>query len=668
MNPPLVLFLLAAGTAAGGAGLADSLALALGGGGTAHFLTGFTLLLFAAAGAWRARSRPASMPPALAWMAALGLFLPPLAPGLSAFAAGPPRSLATGSALGLLLLLAGWPASRLGACLARRLACTGTGGWNALLLGAGTGFALVQGTGLGPEGFLAAVLLILVAGFLPLPPPAEETLKTGPSPPEAPLRDLLPLAFLSAAATLALLFFLPRLRLFDGAAAPEEAERWACLGAAVWLGSLTLGTLLTRRRLGRLAAGLLAAGAALAFARGARILDRFATPAGFQDFTGWAGFRSLNGGERLMEGDALYTPAVTLAVTLLPLFLLGAAWRILVETGSHEEHRPISPRRALGACLASSAAAGLGFGLFGHPELTPARGDLAFGFLLAAACLSAATASAPRSRRRRSGIAFLLAGIPLLAGGGAGVPRTGVPFPDLFRFSVQATAPALTSLCRAIHRQAGSLASSEELAHGRNFLTGTAEQRQAREMETAFALALGPRPERALLVGNPQAASVRLLRRAGVVQVHAAVDPPELLDAARQGLPGWEGVVLDGVTEVAGAAPGSFGLILVRDEALWSRPRNLLRPSLLAACARHLTPSGVLAVGLDPSRLEPGVVEAVAGELAARFPAAEIWLLPRAWHMPRILITGRASSSWSPPWELLRIELEAAGLVLASLE
>jgi len=555
-----------------------------------------------------------------------------------------------------------------GACLAKRLERAGTESWNGLLLGAGTGFALVQGLGLGPEGFLAALLLVLAAGFLPMARGSKETLMAAPPPAEAPRTDLLPLALLSAGATLALLFFLPHLRLFDGGAAPEEAERWACLAAAAWLGSLTLGTLLTRRRLGRSAAGVLAAGAALGITRGARILDRFASPAGFQDFTGWAGLRNLNGGARLIEGDALYTPAVTLVVTLLPLFLLGAAWRILVETGSREEGPPLAPRRALGTCLASSAAAGLCFGFLGHPSLTSARGDLAFGFLLAAAALAAATASAPRSRPLRGTLALLLAGIPLLQGGGPGPPRTGVPFPDVFRFSVLARAPALTSLCRVLHREAGSGARSEVLAEGRNFLTGTAEEERAREMETAFALALGPRPRRALLVGSPQAASVRLLRRAGVVEVHAAADPPELLEAARRGLAAWEGVVLDGVTETAGAASGSFGLILVRDEALWSRPRNLLRPSLLATCAQHLARDGVLAVGLDPSRLEPGVVEAVAGELTCRFPAVEIWLLPRGWQMPRLLITGRKNSSWSPPWPLLRIELEASGLVLAARE
>lgn len=649
MKATLPLLLLALAFGALLPGLADSAALALGGSSNQTFLAWAFLLCAVGYGAagwgpprWRRSLSPArAWPLAVLWLAAAGPLLPKLAPTLGSLAAGPPLSLATLWAWLLLVLLLGWPVCALGARLGLALQQSGARGWNGLLLLGGAGFCAATALGLGPLGWLAAVALAGAAGALLPPQPDAPREDAG----FAALRGLAPMALLGVSLALGFSFLLPYLELYDGSAAIEDAVRMTTLLAVALLGAATFGAAISEARGARLAAAFLCGGLAAGWAASVAVLAAWENPRIFNGFVGADWLVRFNADDRLMEGDPLYVPVLAIRVGVLALLFGGSAWRLLARAASGDGTPPAPA--ALGVFLFSAGAGTLFLGYLAHPTLTQWRAAVAMGFALAAAAAAAWTTPYPRPALLRAGAALgiVAAGAFLLPWRPA--PPTSVPFFDNFEWEVVAEEPAVGSLARVAKRRAATRLGDQYLTDGRNLIGASEEERAARAMEEAFAAALVAQPRRALLVGAPLA-DFGGLRGLGAEEVHVACDPPELVDLARtatdEGLRiprEWEGVMLDGVTATVAEAGGRFDWVLVRDEAIWDRRRNPLRPATIATCARKLTDDGVLAVALDPERCIPGLVGAVARAVADALPVTEIWLLPRGWHSPRLLVTGR---------------------------
>lgn len=650
---PLLLALFAFAWSAFLAGVADAAALAIGGDEGRRLLAAGFLLICCGLGARRPRPAGRDAWFALLWAAAAALALPFLASGLAGPAAGSARSASTAVALLVLLASLGWPAARLGALLAARLEEFGPGCWNPALFGAGAGLAAVVRYGLGPRGTIVVALLLALSARVALRPGARGR--------EARPAELAAPALFSFSLVLGLLFLLPHLELFDGSSAAQDGARLATLAGLLLLGALTLGAAAGESRAAGLGAAVLGALFAAGWSVSASWLGKLSDPAVFNGLLQGSLTRGLiNGGKRLAEGDGGYVPVIAVLGSATALLGAGAALRASLPSGADA----IRPARPLAAILIA-AGAGMALALLGHPELTPVRAPLAALAALAGAAAAAWAAPQPRRPILRLALAAALVAAPLLLLGLPADPATGVPFFDNFQYTVKAEVPAVRSIARVVERTGGPPASQRQLWDGRNSLGLEPEAEQSRRMEALFALALAGQPGRALLAGSPHPGTVAEWRGAGVGEIGLVTDPPELVQAAQQALPGWERAAPDHVYASAGAAEGRYGLILLRDETPWDERRSVLRPTGIATCARRLSDHGVLAVALDPERILPGTVESVWSQVHRHCAHTRLWLLPRGVRTPQLLVTGSdADIPPAAPAASVLADLRALGLPL----
>ncbi|KAA3608720.1 MAG: hypothetical protein DWQ01_11490 [Planctomycetota bacterium] len=676
------------GLAAFAAGLADSAALTLGGTATQRFLAWPMVMFGLALGARRA-DRPGKIGillPAWLWLLALGLFAPSLAPEIAPWTAGPPRSFPT--LLGLLLLgvVLMLPLIPVAAATTRQLFSLAGGSWTVWLLGWTVGLSLSFGVGLGPVGFGAAGLLWLLGAW----PRREEVVpgiaQTEDKPIELPWASLVPVFFLAVTAVLGLLYFLPYQELFDGSAAVQDLRRWMTLGFLALAACVTFGAGFAETRGALFWASLFAAATAFGWSLSSELVSHLAEQERFTAFQGM-GFlpqflADWRPQERMTQSDWYYVPLLLIRNLGLPVLLFAAAWRAALGLPGQARSERRQRGRLLAATYAGIGAAWLLWGLWLHPEATPWRG---VGAALAAAaaaitCIVALPRPSNPALRWIAGCALAL--VAVAARGLPQTPNTAVPFFDNFQWQVMTTPaaegeaepePSTTlaqqSLVRALQRQATVQMGRYFLGEGRNYLTPESlEDRRHLVLECLFPLSLTTDPQRVLLVDLLHPQVIQEMRQAGIQEVHWAGDPPEMFRVAKQHFPSWQNSEPDGVYASVAEAPEDLDFIALRSFAPWERSRNLLRPSLIGLCRNKLSSNGVLAMAFDPERCLPGIIGATAEIFAEHFPQVELWLLPRTWGAPRLVLTGRQSDSFPALQDLLKFGLEANGLLLASEE
>ncbi|MCP4093494.1 MAG: hypothetical protein GY747_08595 [Planctomycetes bacterium] len=659
---PLRLFLYFVAVAGMLLGIADSVALLLGG-ATRDFLiaSGFTILAVGLGAVFKG----AGHIPLRASFVLLGLG--GALPLLAGFAP-------VGAAFAAFLFL---PLRALGAQLTAGIESHRAGG-SLFVLGTVLGLLLCSHAGLGLPGFL---LLWAIAGVLQrftIPKlSAKVKEKDLPADPKPPLSHLAPNLVAGSAITLMVLFFAPYTALFDSGAVDQDLRRWLTLSICFLACWFTFGEALASTKLRAPAAAASFLILCVALKPLTAFLANISTPETYQRLMSDPRLREWSGSDNplLPEESFLYVPWLAL-VSFGPLAVLLA---LSLRTSLRSER--------LGASSVAPLLTGAGItlllcGLLSSASLLPLLGTLAAAMLLLAAVANwISFTKEARARWTGIGVVVIAAAIGLRA-----VERPSMDYPlrDNFTWKQQvAVAPSAfevgsdlhsagwTSMPRRLTRAAAAELQQDDLSflfESRNNLSPVALRAPTQVREFLFAASLTPNPHRLLMVGTPHRASVDIMQQLLQPELSFACDPPQLVPLALEGLSLASNAPIQ---RSLASTDGPFDLVFMRSGGMWEERRSLLRVELLRQASVRLDTGGVCAFACAPEQLMPGMLPQWIAEFQRVFDQVGVFVLPDGMSNARVVIAGSDGSakedgSWPIASGKLAAALERFGLPIHS--
>ncbi|MDP7061444.1 MAG: hypothetical protein QF489_00735 [Planctomycetota bacterium] len=643
-------------------GIADSVALLLGGASRDSLIaTGFTTMAVGLGAAFKG----AGHIPLRASFVLLGLG--GALPLLAGFAP-------VGAAFAAFLFL---PLRALGAQLTAGIESHKFGG-SFFMVGTLLGLLLCSHAGLGLPGFLVfwAVAGILQRFTIPKPV-AQAKGKELPADPKPPLYHLVPNLVAGSALTLMVLFFLPYSAMFDSGAVNQDLRRWLTLTACFLACWFTFGEALanTKLRAPAAAAGFMVLGVAIKPLTS--ILADISTPKTYHRLMTDPRLREWSGSNAplLPEESALYVPWLT----LLCFGVFAAVFAFSLRTSLRGERTGASSWSPL---LTGAGITLLLCGLLSSASLLPVLGTLAATMLLIAASSHWWNfAKAPRNRWIGIGVVAIAAAIGLR---NIERPTMGYPMRDGFEWKQQvAVAPSAfepgsdlhsvgwTSMPRRLTRAANPELRQDDMSYlyeSRNRLSADAERAPAQVAEFLLAASLTADPQRLLMVGAPDKASVDIMQQLLQPRFSFACDPPQLVPLAMEGLSLPSNAPIQ---RSLASSDGPFDLVFLRNTGMWEERRSLLRVELLRQASVRLDAGGVCAFACAPEQLVPGMLPQWIAEFRRVFDKVSVFVLPDGMSKARILIAGSDDSakedgSWPIATGTMAAALERFGLPVNS--
>ena len=528
-------------------------------------------------------------------------------------------------------------------------------------------------TGFGMPGFLA---IWLVAGVLQrltiAATPVFSKAATPPSEPRPPLRHLLPNLMAGCGLTLLVLFLLPYTAILDSGAVDQDQRRWLTIGVCFFAGWFTFGATLasvgTKVRVVSATLGALVL--AVMLAPLTAWLAKLATPEGFGYWMSHPRLLAWShaDGPILAEENTYYVPWIT----LLSFGALAFVAALFLRTLLRSERTSAS---SIAPLLAGSGATLLLCGLASSSLLLPRVGTLA-AIILFLTALTLWLCYAEAGKQRWIGIAVC---VVAAAVGVRAIERPAIGFPlrDSYLWQQQLAGPSSDwplgtelrsvgwlSTPRRFTRAAAEQLQQEDLSFifdGRTNLTSPPEQATALVSEALFAAALTPNPQRILMVGSPDAATVEVLRNVLAPQFTFACDPPQLVPLTLDGL----GIATQSTIQRSLATTdGPFDLIFMRSSGMWEARRSVLRVEALRQAALRLEPGGVCMFACAPEQLMPGMLLPWIREYQRVFDKVSVFVLPDGMNHARVLIAGSdGSATVAGQWPLVQ-----AGPLTSALE
>ena len=656
-------------------GLADAVALLLGGATRDHLLaTGFVLLSLGLGAVFRG----AGHVPLRASFLLLGLggalpLLAGFAPVSTAFA--------------VFLFL---PIRAIGAQLTSAIESHKAGA-SLFTFSSAFGLLMFSHAGLGLPGFLgvwaaAGILQRLI--FPPLavdkPAPADADAdadadaiasaappkrKTLPADPRPPLVHLLPNLLVGCGLTLLVLFLLPYTAMFDSGASNQDLRRWLTVATCFFACWFTFGATLAatdgKLRIVAATASTLVLG--LSLGPLTRYLGKFATPEIYGYWLSNTRLRAWSGSDApvLPEENAFYVPWIMLLTFGALALVVALALRTLLRT-ERTSASSIAP------LLAGSGLTLLLCGFTSSVAILPHVGTLAACMLVIAA-LTVWVCNTAAGQTRWIGVAIVVvaAGVGLRA---IERPTIGFPLRDSYLWQQQVAAAnsdwpqgaalqttGWVSTPRRFTRAASAELEQENMSFlfdSRNTLTADPMRAPAQVAEVLLAAALTPNPQRILMVGSPEASSVKTLHSLLKPEFTFACDPPQIVPLALDGL----GIMNHATVQRSLATTnGPFDLVFMRNSGMWEERRSVLRVEALRQAALRLEPGGICAFACAPEQLMPGMLLQWIREYQRVFDKVGVFVLPDGMSNARLLILGSDGSSLTDGnWPLAQGPLAAA--------
>jgi hypothetical protein len=613
------------------AGLADAMALSLGGGADLRAVAQGAVLLALAVGMLHEGAGNPPLQASFLWLA-LGAALPMFS------------ALAPAAAIGGLLFLL--PLRALGARLSGMLAVEENPAQQLglHLAGAALGLAWAASQGLGLSGFFIAFGL---SGLLTsrLPAPSLEIHEEDMSPPQRGISRFGRFA-LGAGLTWTFLLLTPAVRAFDASGAKQDAIALLCGLVFVGAGWWTLGTVAAHSPRRAVWAAVAAAAAGLLLPVLVSAIEVLSQPEAF-DARLSAGFLRRwadAGAPRLPEEHALYLPWVLLGTLALPAVLAGIAVRSAL--GRH----PVGPDD-LAPLLAGAGAALVAFSLpLAAAGTVPWLGVAAMTALLLAAAAELIGSPSPVPARLGGGAVIVAAAILFARPVPAPVIAYPMQQPVPWLIAQDATGADLTVAGRKAQLRVvvrGGDTPDQHLASGRNLITPEldAPGLWVRDLDLAHSCVEGE-VKRVLMAGAPHPASLRALASAGVEAATLALDPA-IFGLLRRRDPAGYGLDLSHAPTLA-RARGRFDLVLLRSEAMWDEDQSLLRPWTATQSRRRLRPGGACVLAVDPAQLVPGILPSLLAAWEKVFARVDLLVEPDGLRGVRLLLVGRLEASDLP--------------------
>jgi hypothetical protein len=630
----LRLFLFFAATAGLLFGLADAVALLLGGATRDHLLASGFVILAAGLGAVH---RGAGHVPLRASFLLLGL-----GGALPLMAGFAPVS----TAFAVFLFL---PIRAIGAQWTAAIESHKAGA-SFFTLGSLFGLLIFSHAGLGLPGFLGVWAAAGILQRMIFPPLAAAKPPVDPRP---PLVHLLPNLLAGCGLTLLILFLLPYSAMFDSGAADQDFRRWLTLAVCFFACWFTFGATFAstdgKLRIGTATLSTLSLG--LALGPLSRHLAKFATPETYGFWLSNTRLRAWSGSDApvLPEENAFYVPWIMLLSFGALAFVMALAVRTLLRT-ERTSASSIAP------LLAGSGITLLLCGFTSSPALLPHVGTLA-GILLVLAALSLWVCNTTAGQTRWMGVVLVVvaAGVGLRA---VERPIIGFPLRDNYLWQQQLAgthsdwpqgsalhSTAWVSTPRRLTRSASAEAEQEDISFlfdSRTQLSAAPLRSPAQVVEVLLAAALTPNPQRILMVGSPEASSVATLRDFLKPEFTFACDPPQLVPLALDGL----GIANHATIQRSLATTnGPFDLVFMRNSGMWEERRSVLRVEALRQASLRLEPGGICAFACAPEQLMPGMLLQWIREYQRVFDKVSVFVLPDGMSHARILILGSDGSS-----------------------
>jgi len=650
-------------------GVADSISLLLGGATRDYLIaSGFTLLALGLGAVFRG----AGHVPLRASFLLLGLG--GALPLLAGFAP-------VGAAFAVFLFL---PIRALGAQLTAAIESHKAGA-SLFACAAAFGLVLFSNAGLGLPGFIAiwAVAGVLQRLTIPPAPPTpkgEKEAKTELEP-RPPLRHLLPNLLAGSGLTFLVLFLLPYRDVFDSGAVDQDLRRWLTISVCLLAGWFTFGAALATAdgQVRKIAAAVGTLGLALALRPVTSFVAKLSTPEVFAYWMSNQRLRDWSGSDApiLAEENPFYVPWLTILSFGALTFAVGIALRVLLRT-ERTSASSIAP------VIAGAGATLLLCGVSSSTSLLPHVGTLAVMFLVGA---SIATWSVEQTNVQRRwigiGIVAIAAAIGLRA---VERPTIGFPLRDNFIWKQQVagansdmplgsslSAVGWVSTPRRFTRTASAELNQADMSFvfdGRTKLGPEPLRTPAQISEALLAASLTPDPQRILMVGSPEPATVGALQQLLHPQFTFACDPPQIVPLALDGL---EIASESTIQRSLATTDGPFDVVLLRGSGIWEGRRSSLRVENIRQAALRLEEGGVCVFACAPEQLVPGMLVQWIVEFQRVFDKVSVFVLPDGMSNARILIAGSDGTSlvegnWPTASSALAVGLDQFGLPVNTVE
>jgi hypothetical protein len=620
-------------------GLADAVALLLGGATRDHLLaTGFVVLALGLG----AVHRGAGHVPLRASFLLLGLggalpLLAGFAPVSTAFA--------------VFLFL---PIRAIGAQLTSAIESHKAGA-SLFAFGSTFGLLIFSHAGIGLPGFLAVWAVAGILQRLIFPPLKDEkkTAQSTPADPRPPLAHLLPNLLAGCGLTLLVLFLLPYTAMFDSGASDQDLRRWMTVAVCFFACWFTFGATFASAdgKLRTITATVSTLGLGLAIGPLARHLTNFATPEVYGFWLSNTRLRAWSGSDApvLPEESAFYVPWITVLSFGALTLIAALALRTLLRT-ERTSASSIAP------LLAGCGVTLLLCGFTSSAMILPHVGTLAALILvIAAITFWVCNNGAGQARWIGVGLVVIAAGVGLRA---VERPTIGFPLRDNYLWQQQTAgeqsdwpqgaalnSTGWVSTPRNFTRTASAQTEQENMSFlfdSRTQLTAGPMRQPAQTVEVLLAAALTPNPQRILMVGSPEASSVATLNNVLKPEFTFACDPPQIVPLALDGL----GVMNRATVQRSLATTnGPFDLVFMRNSGMWEERRSVLRVEALRQASLRLEPGGICAFACAPEQLMPGMLLQWILEYQRVFNKVSVFVLPDGMSNARLLILGSDGSS-----------------------